>query len=132
MKNKKGFTLVELVIVIAVIAILAAVLLPTFAGIIARARLNSATQKATGARDEYFSANLDTIDQMKGAEIYVTENGEVYKFVVGDNGALTGGLAGEGVTVPTEAGTTYTDLEVINGATIAMPAPVAAGGCRTR
>ena len=35
--NKKGFTIVELVIVIAVIAILAAVLIPTFAGIINKA-----------------------------------------------------------------------------------------------
>ena len=37
--NKKGFTIVELVIVVAVIAILAAVLIPTFSGIIAKARL---------------------------------------------------------------------------------------------
>ena len=43
--NKKGFTIVELVIVIAVIAILAAVLIPTFAGIIAKANL-SADQRA--------------------------------------------------------------------------------------
>ena len=43
--NKKGFTIVELVIVIAVIAILAAVLIPVFSGIIARANL-SADQKA--------------------------------------------------------------------------------------
>ncbi len=35
--NKKGFTIVELVIVVAVIAILAAVLIPTFSGIIAKA-----------------------------------------------------------------------------------------------
>ena len=43
--NKKGFTIVELVIVIAVIAILAAVLIPTFAGIIKKANL-SADQQA--------------------------------------------------------------------------------------
>ena len=43
--NKKGFTIVELVIVVAVIAILAAVLIPTFTGIIDRANL-SADQKA--------------------------------------------------------------------------------------
>ena len=43
--NKKGFTIVELVIVVAVIAILAAVLIPTFSGIIARANL-SADQQA--------------------------------------------------------------------------------------
>ena len=43
--NKKGFTIVELVIVVAVIAILAAVLIPTFSGIIKKAQL-SADQKA--------------------------------------------------------------------------------------
>ena len=41
--NKKGFTIVELVIVIAVIAILAAVLIPTFAGIIRKANISSDT-----------------------------------------------------------------------------------------
>ena len=35
--KKRGFTIVELVIVIAVIAILAAVLIPTFAGLIQKA-----------------------------------------------------------------------------------------------
>ena len=42
--NKKGFTIVELVIVIAVIAILAAVLIPTFAGIIKKANISADTQ----------------------------------------------------------------------------------------
>ena len=40
-KLKKGFTLVELVIVIAVIAVLAAVLIPTFSGIVNRAKVTS-------------------------------------------------------------------------------------------
>ena len=43
--NRKGFTIVELVIVIAVIAILAAVLIPTFASIIKKANM-SADQQA--------------------------------------------------------------------------------------
>ena len=47
--NKKGFTIVELVIVIAVIAILAAVLIPTFSNVIDKANLSSATQKARTA-----------------------------------------------------------------------------------
>ena len=42
--NKKGFTIVELVIVIAVIAILAAVLIPTFAGIIKKANTSADLQ----------------------------------------------------------------------------------------
>lgn len=43
-KNRKGFTIVELVIVIAIIAILAAVLIPTFASLIAKANVSVDTQ----------------------------------------------------------------------------------------
>lgn len=46
MKNIKGFTIVELVIVIAVVAILAAVMIPTFSGIIKRANISSDIQTA--------------------------------------------------------------------------------------
>ena len=49
MKNRKGFTIVELVIVIAVIAILAAVLIPTFSGVISKANSSAALQEATSA-----------------------------------------------------------------------------------
>lgn len=46
MKNKQGFTIVELVIVIAVVAILAAVMIPTFSGIFKRANISSDIQTA--------------------------------------------------------------------------------------
>ena len=49
MKNRKGFTIVELVIVIAVIAILAAVLIPTFSGVIQKANESSSLQTVTSA-----------------------------------------------------------------------------------
>ena len=49
MKNIKGFTIVELVIVIAVIAILAAVLIPTFSGVIQKANQSAAQQQAASA-----------------------------------------------------------------------------------
>ena len=49
--NKKGFTIVELVIVVAVIAILAAVLIPTFSGII---------RKANESKDNQLIKNLNT------------------------------------------------------------------------
>ena len=42
--NNKGFTIVELVIVIAVIAVLAAVMIPTFSGIIEKANISSDIQ----------------------------------------------------------------------------------------
>ena len=47
--NKKGFTIVELVIVIAVIGILAGVLIPTFSNIISKATDSGALQEATSA-----------------------------------------------------------------------------------
>lgn len=53
--NKKGFTIVELVIVIAVIAILAAVLIPTFSGIVEKANNSAALQEATNAYKEAFA-----------------------------------------------------------------------------
>ena len=42
--NRKGFTIVELVIVIAVIAVLAAVAIPTFSAIVKRANISADTQ----------------------------------------------------------------------------------------
>ena len=44
MKNRKAFTVVELVIVIAIIAVLAAVLIPTFATLIKKANVSKDTQ----------------------------------------------------------------------------------------
>ena len=49
--NRKGFTIVELVIVIAVIAILASVLIPTFNSVISKANESAAMSKARGAME---------------------------------------------------------------------------------
>ena len=61
--NKKGFTIVELVIVIAVIAILAAVLIPTFSSIIKKANIASDTAVAKNLNTAAISAGADTFDQ---------------------------------------------------------------------
>ena len=58
-QKQKGFTVVELVIVIAVVAILAAVLIPTFSGIIKNANLSSDTQLAR---------NMNTVIAGDGAQ----------------------------------------------------------------
>lgn len=53
--NKKGFTIVELVIVIAVIAILAAVLIPTFSNVVEKANQSAALQNCS---NEYKQAKV--------------------------------------------------------------------------
>lgn len=58
MKNNKGFSLVELIVVIAIMAILAAVAIPTFAGFIT---------KANKASDAQFYADLEYAIQMANA-----------------------------------------------------------------
>ena len=56
--NRKGFTIVELVIVIAVIAILAAVLIPTFSNLIKKANISN---------DTAIAKNMNTILTAEGA-----------------------------------------------------------------
>ncbi len=46
-KNKKGFTIVELVIVIAVIGILAAVLIPTFTNVVENSHKTAVSRRST-------------------------------------------------------------------------------------
>ena len=58
LKNKKGFTIVELVIVIAVIAILAAVLIPTFSNVIQKANDSKDLQQFTNAYKEAIALAL--------------------------------------------------------------------------
>lgn len=69
MKNrstKKGFTLVELVIVIAVIAILSAVLIPTFSNVIGNANKSKAMSEANSAYKAYIADpnNAQTLDTL--------------------------------------------------------------------
>lgn len=62
LNKKKGFTIVELVIVIAIIAILAAVLIPTFASLIRKAN-ESADIQAVRQMNTYLATNEITGDK---------------------------------------------------------------------
>lgn len=55
---KKGFTLVELVIVIAVIAVLAAVLIPTFSRLVEKAQMSACLQAAQNAFTEVYALDI--------------------------------------------------------------------------
>ena len=80
--NKKGFTIVELVIVIAVIAILAAVLIPTFTNLVKKANLSADTQLVKNlntilAAEEAVNgvpANFSDVIRIIKANGYIVEN----------------------------------------------------------
>ena len=78
--NKKGFTIVELVIVIAVIAILAAVLIPTFSNLIKRANL-SADQQAIRQMNTILAAN----EILEGKSIFELYNALAEAGIDGEN-----------------------------------------------
>ena len=75
--NKKGFTIVELVIVIAVIAILAGVLIPTFATVVDKANKSAAMQQAKNAYENYLveaaekgTDNINLCIKVEGSKTY--------------------------------------------------------------
>ena len=101
--NKKGFTIVELVIVIAVIAILAAVIVPTFSTVVTKANESKALQEAKNAYTESLVKVLadGVIDE---ATDTVTFGGTEYTFTY-TNGALTGVSGKAGYTYRVANGT---------------------------
>ena len=82
-KMKKAFTITELVIVIAVIAILAAVLIPTFTTVVDKANESAAMQEA---RSEFENFNVEALTSESDVRNFVIEykkdSSNPYYFVV--------------------------------------------------
>ena len=77
--NRKGFTIVELVIVIAVIAILAGVLIPTFANVVRKANISADTQLCKNMNTALVMAKAEgkSIDTMEDVLFTINEAGYV-------------------------------------------------------
>ena len=76
--NKKGFTIVEMVIVIAVIAILAAVMIPTFSGVVANAEKAAAK---SNAKAEYQRYTLEYADASVLADDFIYQYNDYYVMI---------------------------------------------------
>ena len=118
MKNtkKRGFTIVELVIVIAVIAILAAVLIPTFSNVITASKKSAAMQQARNAWTAYCADNAEDFTEFTGYIKWTVDAETVYWYKI-----TAGQFEAKEADKPTTAGTKYFELSK-NSATIAEDA----------
>ena len=120
-KNMQGFTLIELMIVVAIIAILAAIALPAYQDYVARAQVSEAMTLAGGAKtavaEKYAdTATLTGIDNANsGLDTATNINGKHVLSVAVANGVITATMrpapaasskvaGGTLVLVPTDAG----------------------------
>ena len=96
-KMKKAFTITELVIVIAVIAILAAVLIPTFTTVVNKANESAAMQEA---KSEWTTCSAEIVTTVNASDMnyLIVHKESGYAFVVAN-----GNFEVEPVTVETGA-----------------------------
>ena len=92
MKNKKGFTLMEMLIVVAIIAILIAIAIPTFASSLNKARI--ATDEAN-MRSGYASVMVKMLDPDNAMNTEATGTGTVVTYYLQKDGSVAAAQDGD-------------------------------------
>lgn len=112
-KFKKAFTITELVIVIAVIAILAAVLIPTFSTVISKANESAAMQEC---RNEWSNMSVEVLTEENAPDGYmlqINKGGDDYYFVVINSEFVTDPVSLDDEATTVVVGTTTVTYETV-------------------
>jgi type IV fimbrial biogenesis protein FimT len=95
MKKKAGFTLMEIMIVIAVIGILSAIAIPAFTSMLPGMRLNGAARMVAG---DLMAARMNAVKQNNGFRVFFNSPGTNQYQILDDDNNNNSADTGEAIT----------------------------------